>query len=57
VKLLWRLMPARHRGEIAQLEAATGTTQRGAVDYAMNNRTAGPLPGWWRRSGVPTWRS
>jgi hypothetical protein len=32
---LWRLIEARHPEEIAELEHLTGTTQRGAVDYAI----------------------
>jgi len=33
--LLWRLVDARIPAEIAQLEAFAGTTQRAAVDYAI----------------------
>jgi hypothetical protein len=32
---LWRLIEARHPDEIAELERLTGTTQRRAVDYAI----------------------
>jgi hypothetical protein len=33
--LLWRLVDARIPNEIAQLETYAGTTQRAAVDYAI----------------------
>jgi hypothetical protein len=33
--LLWRLVDARIPAEIAQLETHAGTTQRAAVDYAI----------------------
>jgi hypothetical protein len=33
--MLWRLIDARDPADIAQLEALTGTTQRAAVDYAI----------------------
>jgi hypothetical protein len=33
--MLWRLIEARRADEISQLESLTGTTQRAAVDYAI----------------------
>jgi hypothetical protein len=33
--LLWQLIEARHPDQIAQLEALAVTTQRAAVDYAI----------------------
>jgi hypothetical protein len=33
--MLWRLVDARIPAEIAQLETYAGTTQRAAVDYAI----------------------
>ena len=33
--MLWQLIEARHADHIAQLEALAGTTQRAAVDYAI----------------------
>src|SRR5271169_5770809 len=35
VMTCWRLVAARHRDEIEQLEAVTGSTQRAAVDYVI----------------------
>jgi hypothetical protein len=55
--LLWRLVDARYPDEIAQLETLAGTTQRAAVEYAIERSGFRDFfPGFTGRRGTPAAR-
>jgi hypothetical protein len=55
--LLWQLIEARQPDQIAQLEALAATTQRAAVDYAIDRSGFRDFfPGFARGRGRPATR-
>ena len=55
--LLWRLIQARTPGEITQLEALAGTTQRAAVDTRLSDPACvTAFPGFAGGRGTPAAR-
>jgi len=55
--MLWRLIAAQNRHEIGPLEASTGSTQRAAVDYIIEQSDwRSSFPGFVGGNGTPAAR-